>query len=1284
VLLVLIGGFGVTRAGQDALKTQGQSDPPAKAAAAPKDERSSDAVGRLVLRAVEVVTGEPIEGVSIEYQGGFDGKLRRATVITGEDGTAAIEWAPGGRVHRLWITARKPGLVPIHVLWDDEQHPTRVPASKELRFEPGTTIGGIVKDEAGQPISGATVDVLLPATESEQKNYYFSLGTRRTDQQGRWRLDEAPRRLDGISASVTHPRYRRGYAVASHDLNGVSVLKKGLTITGRVVDGAGQPIRGARAVLGHDKWGTNPPTGTTDERGAFTLENCDAGPNIVTVHAEGYAPQISDVRVEERAAPVEVRLAEPGATIRGRVVDVQGKPVAGAFVAADTWRGHRTIEFRGSADKDGRFEWRSAPRDVVLYDFGQEGYMSSRHVPLTASDREQTVTLYPKLTISGRVTDAATGRPIETFRVVQGRRFEGQDRAYWSESAGAEGSDGRFTSQFGEPGAALLVRVEAPGYKPAESRPFRPGEGQQTADFALQPAAGLAAIVQLPDGTPVAGADVALATREQRLALESGRFERQANVPLFTTGPDGRFTFTPPDDKYLLIAVSDAGFADASSDELTKSSKLVLQPWGKIEGGVRIGARAGANQEVTFHSTRPNRGGLYVFDPGYRTRTDERGRFAFDRVIPGPGIVSRSLILEFPGGGSRHSPGWQEPVDVKPGQTALVKVGGRGRPVIGRIVLDGIPEVPVDWTQSEPATLTAPRNEQSRRDRLFVQYVSNIDKEGRFRIEDVPAGRYELGIPVYAMSGPRSLSTRRVIAQARVPVTIPEIPAGRSSEPLDLGTITARLLETLKAGDPAPDFSVRRIVGRGPDERITLGDYQGKLVLLDFWATWSRAGTVEVRAIKDIQATFGGDPRFAIISLSCDQTAEVAERHVKDNGLNWAQGFAGSLLSPVARSYKVREIPATFLIGPHGRILARNLRGAALKAAIAGALKDEALFQPRARDERPARFPVTRFEAAAAAPAQGPAEKPLAVVLDDSDEDFEEERPHRDTLRILREADQVAGATVTVSNLPEFNTCQTVGGIHGVAIDRERGRIYLCEMVADRVTALDFRGRRLWQTDGIDGGALAVDPRTGHLWCTAGKTFDGGETVVLDTSGREIASFSARGIDLAHDPKTDGFWLVGYGITKLSREGKVLFHKPEHGWAYTSVAVDPRDGSVWIVEREHPDVARSANRLWHLDSGGGVIKMWPLGEKLIFGVACDPKTGTAWVACLRSEILRFTADGRELPALPIKAVAVAVSPTTGRVWVTTETEVIELDAEGRPAIRSPLGPTSGQSWMAAY
>ncbi len=690
LILVLIGGFGVSRAGQDAAKPAPKAAEPAPQPVAPSKE------SRIVLRTVEAATGEPIDGVSIKSSGRFDGNLRQEIVTTDEDGTAAISWAHGVRIDQLWITARRPKYVPVFILWDGERRPIRLPASKELRLEPGTTMGGIVKDEAGQPVPGATVEVNGPPTESELPNYAFSIGTARTDEQGQWRLDVAPRDLAGISASVTHPRYRRSWAAISHDLHSVTILKKGLTITGQVVDADGRPIKGAGAVMGRDVWGSKNPTATTDERGAFSLENCPAGGTIVTVQANGFGPRIHDVTVDERTPPVVIRMTEPGATVRGRVVDIAGKPVAGAFFAADTWRGNRSIQFRVNTDKDGRFEWRNAPRDVVLYDIGKDGYMASRDVPLTASDREQTVILYPKLVISGRVTDAVTGHPVPKFRVVQGRPIVGQNEINWSEPNGVDESGGRFTSQFDEPSDKLFVRVEAPGYRTADSRAFRPNEGRQTFDFVLQPTAALSGIVELPDGTPAAGADVALATLGHHVSLQSGRFERDANAPRFTTAADGRFAFAAPEGKFLLIALSDAGFAEASSDEVAKSSKLVLQPWGRIEGGVRIGARAGADQEVAFLPTRPNRGGFFVFSYGYITRSDLRGRFAFDRVLPGPGTMSRVVISDLVGGSQMHSPCWPEPVEVKPGQAVEVKVGGKGRPVIGRLVLDGTPEIPVE------------------------------------------------------------------------------------------------------------------------------------------------------------------------------------------------------------------------------------------------------------------------------------------------------------------------------------------------------------------------------------------------------------------------------------------------------------------------------------------------------------------------------------------------------------------------------------------------------------
>ena len=238
LLVVLIGGFGVTRAEQ--LPASGPRHQPANPQSPPMAQEGAERAirnkaGRLVLRAVAAETNDPIDGVSIEYLIRIgDGKFLEATVNTGEDGSTAIEWPAAATVHKFWLTARAPKRVPIHVIWDEERHPIQLPAQKELRFEPGSTIGGIVKDESGQPIEGATVEVHGPPTESEGRNSVFPLGSSRTDSQGRWRLDVAPKDLSELWANVQHPHHMPNGTRVSHDLNSMTVLQKGLTITGRV------------------------------------------------------------------------------------------------------------------------------------------------------------------------------------------------------------------------------------------------------------------------------------------------------------------------------------------------------------------------------------------------------------------------------------------------------------------------------------------------------------------------------------------------------------------------------------------------------------------------------------------------------------------------------------------------------------------------------------------------------------------------------------------------------------------------------------------------------------------------------------------------------------------------------------------------------------------------------------------------------------------------------------------------------------------------------------------
>ena len=168
------------------------------------------------------------------------------------------------------------------------------------------------------------------------------------------------------------------------------------------------------------------------------------------------------------------------------------------------------------------------------------------------------------------------------------------------------------------------------------------------------------------------------------------------------------------------------------------------------------------------------------------------------------------------------------------------------------------------------------------------------------------------------------------------------VPEGPDDQPVEVGDVKVRF--PVQVGVLAPDFTAPRLDG-GP---FKLSDTRGKLVLLDFWATWRQPCLAEMPALKDIQETFGADPRFLLVGVSCDEAAEAPAKYTKENALVWTQVYGGKILGGVAETYFIRGIPATVLIPPDGRVLAMNLRGPALREAVRNALNDQKLF-PAAR-----------------------------------------------------------------------------------------------------------------------------------------------------------------------------------------------------------------------------------------------------------------------------------------------------------------------------------------------
>jgi thiol-disulfide isomerase/thioredoxin len=132
----------------------------------------------------------------------------------------------------------------------------------------------------------------------------------------------------------------------------------------------------------------------------------------------------------------------------------------------------------------------------------------------------------------------------------------------------------------------------------------------------------------------------------------------------------------------------------------------------------------------------------------------------------------------------------------------------------------------------------------------------------------------------------------------------------------------------------APHFEEKVASGKS----ISLGAYRGKVVLLDFWATWCGPCRVEVPHLIEAYKQFRGKG-FEIIGISLDTDLDRMQAYTKAQKMDWPQVFDGRNREfKLANLYNVAAIPATFLVGRDGRIVATDLRGGKLAEAIECAL----------------------------------------------------------------------------------------------------------------------------------------------------------------------------------------------------------------------------------------------------------------------------------------------------------------------------------------------------------
>jgi len=115
--------------------------------------------------------------------------------------------------------------------------------------------------------------------------------------------------------------------------------------------------------------------------------------------------------------------------------------------------------------------------------------------------------------------------------------------------------------------------------------------------------------------------------------------------------------------------------------------------------------------------------------------------------------------------------------------------------------------------------------------------------------------------------------------------------------------------------------------------KVDLAEMKGKVVLLDFWATWCGPCIAELPNVKEAYEEYHGKG-FEIVGISLDSDKSRLKDFIKENGMTWPQHFDGNgWKNKLAVEYGIRSIPSAFLVKDN-KVVATDVRGDALQEQL--------------------------------------------------------------------------------------------------------------------------------------------------------------------------------------------------------------------------------------------------------------------------------------------------------------------------------------------------------------
>ncbi len=128
----------------------------------------------------------------------------------------------------------------------------------------------------------------------------------------------------------------------------------------------------------------------------------------------------------------------------------------------------------------------------------------------------------------------------------------------------------------------------------------------------------------------------------------------------------------------------------------------------------------------------------------------------------------------------------------------------------------------------------------------------------------------------------------------------------------------------------SPEFSGVTLDGK----EVSLDDYKGKVVMIDFWATWCPPCIAETPYMKDAYAKYH-EKGFEIIGISLDRKLDPLKKYIVKNEITWPMIYDQDQKKSIADKLSVTVTPSIFILDKTGKVIAMNVRGPALEKLLA-------------------------------------------------------------------------------------------------------------------------------------------------------------------------------------------------------------------------------------------------------------------------------------------------------------------------------------------------------------